>query len=163
MSRVFIGLGSNLDDPEQQVKKALAELGGLPETALLHQSSLYRSAPVGPQDQPPYINAVAELETVLPPRTLLSQLQTIESGHGRVRGGRRWGPRPLDLDILLYDDLNLNDPELVIPHPQMARRNFVLVPLLEIEPDTGIPGLGQARVLLEKLGRHGLERLSDHG
>lgn len=163
MSRVFIGLGSNLNDPEQQVRKAFVELGGLPETALLHHSSLYRSDPVGPQDQPPYINAVAELDTALPPKGLLRLLQTIETGHGRVRGGRRWGPRPLDLDILLYDNLNLNDPELVIPHPQMAKRNFVLAPLLEIEPETGIPGLGQARVLLEKLGHAGLERLSGHG
>jgi 2-amino-4-hydroxy-6-hydroxymethyldihydropteridine diphosphokinase len=163
MSRAFIGLGSNLDDPERQVRKALGELDDLPETALLHYSSLYRSAPVGPQDQPQYVNAVAELETALPPKGLLRQLQSIESGHGRVRGGRRWGPRPLDLDILLYDDLKLDDPELMIPHPQMASRNFVLAPLLEIEPESGIPGLGRARVLLEKLGHDGLERLPDHG
>jgi 2-amino-4-hydroxy-6-hydroxymethyldihydropteridine diphosphokinase len=163
MSRVFVGLGSNLDGPEQQVTRALTELGDLPDTVLVHRSSLYRSDPVGPQDQPPYINAVAELDTELPPIVLLQRLQTIESRHGRVRAGRRWGPRPLDLDILLYDDLNLDGVDLVIPHPQMANRNFVLAPLVEIEPDTGIPGLGRARVLLDKLGHGGLERLSDRG
>lgn len=162
MSRAFIGLGSNQDGPEGQVKSALAELGALPDTSLRRHSSLYRSMPVGPEGQPMYINAVAELDTALAPRVLLQALQTLERAHGRVRGGTRWGPRPLDLDILLYDDLNLNEPELVIPHPQMTLRNFVLAPLVEIDANAGIPGVGPARRALEEVGHDGLERLTGH-
>jgi 2-amino-4-hydroxy-6-hydroxymethyldihydropteridine diphosphokinase len=155
----FIGLGSNLDEPRQQVARALRELAGLPDTTLAAQSSLYRSAPMGPPDQPAYINAVARLETRLAPEALLDALQAIEARHGRVRGDERWGPRTLDLDILLYADVRIDKPRLQVPHPGLAERNFVLQPLAEIAPDLDIPGLGPLRDLLARCPPDALERL----
>lgn len=155
----FIGLGSNLDDPRQQVARALAELAGLPETTLAAQSGLYRSAPMGPPDQPAYINAVARLETRLAPEALLDALQAIEVRHARVRSGERWGPRTLDLDILLYGDARIDSPRLQVPHPGLAERNFVLQPLAEIAPDLDVPGAGPLRELLARCAPAGLERL----
>lgn len=161
MSRAYIGVGSNLDGPERQVRSALAALEGLPETRMRVRSSLYRSRPVGPPGQPDYINAVAELETTLSPHTLLDRLQFIEAGHGRARTGERWGPRPLDLDLLMYDDVQIHDARLTVPHPEMAKRNFVLGPLLEIAPGVLIPGAGRADALLAGIGIAGLERIED--
>lgn len=155
----FIGLGSNLDDPRQQVESALRELAELPDTTLAAQSGLYRSAPMGPPGQPDYINAVARLGTRLAPEALLDALQAIEARHGRVRGGERWGPRTLDLDILLYADARIDSPRLQIPHPGLVERNFVLHPLAEIAPDLDIPGAGPLRVLLARCPSAGLERL----
>lgn len=155
----FIGLGSNLDDPRQQVARALRELAELPDTTLAAQSSLYRSAPMGPPDQPAYINAVARLETRLAPEALLDALQAIEARHGRLRGDERWGPRTLDLDILLYADVRIDNPRLQVPHPGLAERNFVLQPLAEIAPDLDIPGLGPLRDLLARCPADALERL----
>lgn len=129
----WIGLGSNLDGPRQHVERALEELDTLPLTRRLAASRLYVSAPQGPADQPDYVNAVAHLTTRLSPLALLDQLQALEQRHGRVRG-RRWGPRTLDLDLLLFDDRHLALPRLTLPHPHMMQRAFVLVPLAELAP-----------------------------
>jgi 2-amino-4-hydroxy-6-hydroxymethyldihydropteridine diphosphokinase len=140
---VFVGLGSNLADPVAQVSRALDALAGLPQTRVLKKSSLYRSSPVGYLDQPDFINAVAQLETELAPRALLDALLVLEKECGRTREFLN-APRTLDMDVLLYDDLVHHEHGLTIPHPQMHRRSFVLLPLLEIAPDCFIPGIGKA-------------------
>lgn len=145
---VYVGLGSNLQNPREQVREALQELGQLPRTRLDRHSSLYRSAPLGPQDQPDYVNAVACLATELEPLPLLEALQAIEQAHGRVRE-RQWGARTLDLDILLYGDRVIDLPRLQVPHPQMHRRSFVLKPLLEIAPGLEVPGRGPVAELTQ--------------
>ncbi|MBK5932253.1 2-amino-4-hydroxy-6-hydroxymethyldihydropteridine diphosphokinase [Halochromatium salexigens] len=146
---VYIGLGANLADPRHQVEQALLELRRLPQSRLAAVSPLYRTAPVGPADQPDFINAVACLETALEPLALLSALQQIERHHGRIRTGRRWGPRTLDLDILLIADRELDVPGLRVPHPHMQTRAFVLVPLADIAPPRlDIPGQGPLDALL---------------
>jgi 2-amino-4-hydroxy-6-hydroxymethyldihydropteridine diphosphokinase len=160
VSRAFVGLGANLDDPGRHVRTAFEDLDRLPGSRVVARSSLYRSAPVGPPGQPHYINAVAELETALEPEALLDALQSIEAAHGRVRA-ERWGPRTLDLDLLLYGGREIRTPRLSVPHPEMARRNFVLAPLLEIAPHVEIPGLGPAAPIQSRLGSAGLERLSE--
>jgi 2-amino-4-hydroxy-6-hydroxymethyldihydropteridine diphosphokinase len=145
---VYIGLGSNLEGPRGQVERALEELAGLPQSRLLRHSRLYRSAPLGPEGQPDYINAVAALETALSPLDLLDELQRIETLHGRVRG-ERWGARTLDLDLLLFGEERIELPRLKVPHPEMANRAFVLIPLAEIAPaGLVIPGLGSLDRLL---------------
>jgi 2-amino-4-hydroxy-6-hydroxymethyldihydropteridine diphosphokinase len=158
----FIGLGSNLDDPETQVRAALDELGALSDCRCLQHSSLYRSIPLGPSDQPNYVNAVAMLETSLAPPKLLVALQYLEVIHRRVRG-EHWGPRTLDLDLLLYDDRIIDTPELRVPHPGLYERNFVLYPLAEIVADDVadfvIPGRGTLEVLLSRCRRSSLERI----
>jgi 2-amino-4-hydroxy-6-hydroxymethyldihydropteridine diphosphokinase len=138
-----IGLGANLNDPAAQVEYALAELDRLPGTRLLARSSLYASAPVGYVDQPDFINAVAQVETTLAPRALLAALLDIEHRHGRERSFRN-APRTLDLDLLLYGNAHFHEEGLTLPHPRMSARAFVLLPLLEIAPDTVIPGHGRA-------------------
>jgi len=138
-----IGLGANLNDPAAQVEYALAELDRLPGTRLIARSSLYASAPVGYVDQPDFINAVAQVETDLAPRALLAALLGIEHRHGRERSFRN-APRTLDLDLLLYGDAHFHEESLTLPHPRMTERGFVLLPLLEIAPDTRIPGHGRA-------------------
>ncbi len=149
--RAYIGLGSNLDDPVLQVREGLRALRRLPQTHVVAESALYRSSPLGPADQPDYVNAVAALDTELGPRVLLRSLQAVEVGHGRVRGAVRWGPRILDLDILLYGDWRLTEPSLTVPHPQMTKRAFVLVPLRQIAPEIMIPGAGRVDDLLAQL------------
>ena len=156
----FIGLGSNLEDPRSQLQHAFTELDGLPETRLVARSSLYRSAPLGYPDQPEFVNAVAEIATALTPQTLLQALLQIEHRHGRERTFRN-APRTLDLDMLLYDDTQLHEHGLTIPHPQMHLRAFVLQPLLEIAPDAGIPGMGRARQALQNCTNQMLEKLAD--
>jgi 2-amino-4-hydroxy-6-hydroxymethyldihydropteridine diphosphokinase len=157
---VYVALGANLEDPELQVRIALDDLARLPETALIAGSTLYRTAPVGPPGQPDYINAVARLSTHLPPRALLEALQAIELAHGRQRDGTRWGPRPLDLDILLYGDERIDEPGLHIPHPEMAGRAFVLVPLADVAPaGLAIPGIGTLGDLLSRCPREGIAPL----
>ncbi|WP_346796394.1 2-amino-4-hydroxy-6-hydroxymethyldihydropteridine diphosphokinase [Halomonas sp. Bachu 37] len=136
---VYIGLGSNLDDPVDQVSQALEALRHLPVTRHVSSSQLYRSRPVGPQDQPDFINAVARLETRLSPLALLDQLQALEQHHSRRRP-RRWGPRTLDLDLLLYGEQTLALPRLTLPHPEMTRRGFVLLPLQELAPNLSLQG-----------------------
>lgn len=153
----YIGLGSNLDDPRRQVETALAELGRLPRSHLKAASSLYQSRPLGPP-QPDYINAVAALETDLAPLELLDQLQSLEERHRRVRV-ERWGPRTLDLDLLLYDDQVIDQPRLQVPHPELHRRAFVLYPLAEIAPDLALPSGTPIGSLLAGHSQDGLTRL----
>ena len=155
---VFIGLGSNLEDPVQQLRQAYADLDDLPDTRVIARSSLYRSAPVGYTDQPDFVNAVAKLGTSLSPRTLLHALLEIERRHGRIRTHRN-APRTLDLDVLLYDDVRLHEEGLTIPHPQMHLRAFVLQPLLEIAPDCAIPGIGLAVKAMEQCVGQQMERM----
>jgi len=156
----FIGLGSNLENPRSQLLRAFTALGELPGTRLVAQSSLYRSAPLGNPDQPDFINAVAKIETALIPQALLQALLQIEHSHGRERTFRN-APRTLDLDILLYDDMQLHEQGLTIPHPQMHLRAFVLQPLLEIAPDASIPAVGQASRAMQDCHDQSLERLAD--
>lgn len=138
----YIGLGSNLSDPVRQVRGALTALGRLPDSCLVAVSRLYRNPPMGPAEQPDYVNAVARLDTRLSPRALLQALLAIEEAQGRVRGTERWGPRTLDLDLLVYGALELREPGLVVPHPGVPERSFVLYPLHEIAPELHIPGMG---------------------
>ena len=154
----FVGLGANLADPRKQVDQALAALERLPDCRLLARSRCYRTRPVGPQDQPAFVNAVAALETQLNPLGLLAALQAIEQAQGRRRDGERWGPRTLDLDLLLFGDQRLQLPTLQVPHPRMAERAFVLVPLCDLLPRLGllsetfeIPGAGRLEACLARL------------
>jgi 2-amino-4-hydroxy-6-hydroxymethyldihydropteridine diphosphokinase len=156
----FIGLGSNLEDPRSQLLRAFIELGELPDTSLIARSSLYRSAPMGYTDQPEFVNAVAKIATALTPQALLQALLEIEHRHGRERIFRN-GPRTLDLDVLLYDDIQLHEHGLTIPHPQLRLRPFVLQPLLEIEPGCNIPALGAAQQVLKACHAPVLEKLAD--
>lgn len=155
----YIGLGSNLATPKEQLKSARMAIDALDETAELKFSSLYRSPPMGPQDQPDYVNAVMAIKTALSPIKLLRNLQKIESDQGRVRKGEQWGPRTLDLDILLYSSDVINIPDLIVPHYGMAVRAFVLYPLLEIAPDLIIPELGAVKDCVDKCPLGGLERM----
>jgi 2-amino-4-hydroxy-6-hydroxymethyldihydropteridine diphosphokinase len=148
--QAFVGLGSNLQDPAQQVRAALAALSTLPGTQVARHSGLYRSKPVGYAEQPDFVNAVAELRTQLQPAPLLQELLRLEQRHGRVRGVRN-GPRTLDLDLLLYEARELNEPELTLPHPRMHSRAFVLLPLAEIAPQASIPGRGRVADLVQTL------------
>ena len=157
---VYIGIGSNLLHPVEQVRQALANLAAMPGSHLLRHSPLYRSTPMGPVDQPDYINAVAVLATTLTPLDLLDALQKIEQRQGRVRGGQRWGPRTLDLDILLYGEQQIVTDRLTVPHPGLGERNFVLYPLADVADDKlYIPGLGLLGQLIRACSRQGLELL----
>jgi 2-amino-4-hydroxy-6-hydroxymethyldihydropteridine diphosphokinase len=156
----YIGLGSNLEDPQNQLHRAFADIDKLPDTRVDARSSLYRSSPIGLLDQPDFVNAVAKIATGLTPQALLQALLRIEHQHGRERTVRN-APRTLDLDVLLYDELQLHEHGLTIPHPQMHLRAFVLQPLLEIAPDIGIPGVGQARQALQACRGQDLERIAD--
>ena len=139
MSTVYLSLGSNMHNPPAQLKAAVASLSLLPHTRVLRLSPLYSSKPWGKTDQPDFLNLVAEIETTLPPESLLDHLKQIEAAQGRTPG-ERWGPRPVDLDILLYDKLELNTPTLTIPHPRMWERAFVLRPLPDLAPALLAPG-----------------------
>ena len=134
MTTAYVGIGSNLNDPRAQVLQAFTELDGLPHTRVVKKSSLYRTAPMGHAAQPDFVNAVAEIETGLPAERLLAELQAVETRHGRQRSFAN-APRTLDLDVLLYGDLQMRSPSLTIPHPRMHERAFVLKPLLEIAPE----------------------------
>jgi 2-amino-4-hydroxy-6-hydroxymethyldihydropteridine diphosphokinase len=159
---VYIGLGSNLADPRAQVEQGIGELAALDGARLLACSALYASAPVGPPGQPDYVNAVVALESRRSPADLLAALQGIERRHGRRRDGARWGPRTLDLDILLYGRLETVVPGLVLPHPQIRHRAFVLVPLADIAPlDLPVPGQGVLGELLRVCPMQGVARLAD--
>lgn len=150
MSLVYIGLGANLDQPQQQLKQAFIELAQLPSSSLLSYSSLYSSKPVGPQDQPDFVNAVALLKTDLQPIELLDALQQLEQEHGRIRK-RHWGERTLDLDILLIDNMVINSKRLIVPHPYAQQRSFVLYPLYEISPELRFPDGKSLEQLLSAL------------
>ncbi|MBB2493452.1 2-amino-4-hydroxy-6-hydroxymethyldihydropteridine diphosphokinase [Aquipseudomonas ullengensis] len=159
MERVYIGLGSNLAEPLQQLRAALAALAALPGSQLAGVSSFYASDPLGPPDQPRYVNAVAALDTRLQPLELLDALQTIEREQGRVRKAERWGPRTLDLDILLFGQRCLAEERLVVPHYHMHARAFVLYPLAEIAADLLLPDGRPLSELLAACPFAGLERL----
>jgi 2-amino-4-hydroxy-6-hydroxymethyldihydropteridine diphosphokinase len=134
----FIGLGSNLEDPTAQLALAVSELAQLPQTTLVAQSAFYASRPVGPQDQPDFVNGAAWLRTGLTAHELLDHLQAIEQAHGRERV-RHWGPRTLDLDLLVFGERTLSDDRLTVPHPELPNRDFVLQPLLDLKPDLVLP------------------------
>ncbi len=157
----YVGLGSNLGDPVDQIRRALAALARLPQTRLTAASNLYTTAPIGPQDQPDYINAAARLETRLAPQDLLAALLGCEAAQGRRRDGTRWGPRILDLDLLLYGDTELDLPGLRLPHPEIRHRAFVLIPLGQIAPPgLHIPGQGTLADLLVACPAAGVAPLS---
>ncbi|WP_038150407.1 2-amino-4-hydroxy-6-hydroxymethyldihydropteridine diphosphokinase [Thiomicrorhabdus chilensis] len=147
---VYIGLGSNLQDPASQIEQSFQTLDQLSQTRLVKHSRLYSSKPLGPQDQPDFVNAVCLIETELDPQTLLAALQEIEHNQGRIKK-RRWGERNIDLDILLYADQKLQTQTLTIPHPEIAQRDFVLLPLAEITPGLLIPELGPVEDLISQL------------
>lgn len=157
-TRAFIALGSNLQDPRMQVTRAFELLSKLPATRLSRQSSLYRTAPVGYDNQPDFINAAAEVTTELSALELLRALLALEADFGRERPFPN-APRVLDLDLLLYDDLVMQTPELTLPHPRMHERGFVLYPLAEIAPDVEIPGKGRVADLLTACADQGVERI----
>ncbi|AFI45537.1 2-amino-4-hydroxy-6-hydroxymethyldihydropteridine diphosphokinase [Pasteurella multocida subsp. multocida] len=158
MKSVYIALGSNLQTPIAQLEAALAALANLPTTQLIHVSSFYQSKPLGPQDQPDYVNAVAHLRTTLPPLTLLDHLQQIENTQGRVRL-RRWGERTLDLDILLYEHVVCQTERLTLPHYDMTNREFVIVPLFEIAPDLCLPSGQSLLELMKKFEDHQMQKI----
>jgi len=158
--RVYIGLGSNLEQPQQQILTAIKDIKAIAGVTLVAQSSLYHSPPMGPQDQPDYINAVVAVETELAPLALLDALQSIEQSHGRVRK-RHWGERTLDLDILLVDDRVINETRLSVPHPGIAERAFVVYPLAEIAPDLTIPGKGKLSDIQTQCPLDGLKQVEE--
>lgn len=155
----FVGVGSNLEDPPKQVVCAILELSRIPNTEYVAQSSLYASPPMGPPGQPDYINAVVRLSTSLKPLALLDVLHAIERAHGRVRGAEHWGPRTLDLDLLLYGDQRIEAERLTVPHPGLHERAFVLYPLQEIADGLDIPGRGGLHELVQRCPRGALRRL----
>lgn len=161
MTLAYVGLGSNLDQPAEQIAKALAGLACLPMTHLLRRSSLYRSPPWGYADQPDFINAVAEIDTLLNPTDLLAELLTLEKHLGRLRDGPRWGPRRIDLDLLVHGDQPLASDTLQVPHPRIAERAFVLMPLIELVPDFELAGMGCASQLLERIASSDCTRIAD--
>lgn len=156
MYSAYVGLGANLGDPAVQLRAALDAIAALDGTRLVATSRFYRSAPMGPPDQPDYCNAVCRIETLLSPRTLLDALIDIERSAGRIRGSERWGPRRLDLDLLHVEGCEVDEPGLHLPHPGIASRNFVLVPLAELSPTLEIPGLGAVHAHAQRAGTQGL-------
>ncbi|NII11823.1 2-amino-4-hydroxy-6-hydroxymethyldihydropteridine diphosphokinase [Oleiagrimonas sp. C23AA] len=161
MTATYIGLGSNLGDSVAQVRAALAALDALPQTALVRHSRLYLTPPWGVTEQPAFINAVAELDTRLDAPALLQALLEIERRAGRVRDGERWGPRILDLDLLLHGDGPYRAEHLEVPHPRMAERAFVLLPLVEIAPGLELPGIGRISEALDRLDAGDCKVLED--
>jgi 2-amino-4-hydroxy-6-hydroxymethyldihydropteridine diphosphokinase len=156
----YVGLGSNLNNPAEQVALALRELESLPDTRLVAVSGLYSNPPMGPQDQPDYVNAVAGLLTRKAPTELLVLLQSLEQQLGRVRSeGDRWGPRVIDLDLLVYGRSQISVPGLNLPHPGILERNFVLFPLRDIAPSLKVPGQGVVGVLAQQMGAAGLRQI----
>jgi 2-amino-4-hydroxy-6-hydroxymethyldihydropteridine diphosphokinase len=146
ITRAFVGLGSNLGDREATIRAALSRLDGV-----LAVSALRETDPVGFEDQPRFLNGVAALETELPPRALLDRLLEVERSLGRTRDGPRFGPRTIDLDLLVYGELELAEPGLTLPHPRLHERRFALEPLAELAPDLVVPGRGPVRDLLAGL------------
>lgn len=157
----YIGIGSNQQDPIKQAQQAIEALKLLPSSEIIKCSSLYCSTPMGPQDQPDYINAVVAIETQLNPIALLDALQAIEQNQGRVRKDNRWGPRTLDLDIILYDNQTIDSERLVIPHYGMHEREFVLYPLLEITPQLTLPNGTHLSHLISLCDKNGLTTISE--
>ncbi|WP_407552080.1 2-amino-4-hydroxy-6-hydroxymethyldihydropteridine diphosphokinase [Vibrio parahaemolyticus] len=156
MITAYIAVGSNLADPVSQAQQAIEALKTLPNSEFVHASSLYSSTPMGPQNQPDYINAVVAIKTNLTPLELLDCTQAIEQEQGRVRKDERWGPRTLDLDIVLYGNEVINSERLIVPHYGMREREFVLYPLAEIAPSLQLPDGTEVSELLEQVDRNGL-------
>lgn len=157
MAVVYIGLGSNLSDPHKQIQLAVKALTGIKCTELRNVSSLYFSRPMGPQDQPDYMNAVAEISTQLAPLALLDELQTIENSAGRVRKENRWGARILDLDILLFNNEEINNERLTVPHYGLELREFVVMPLAEMSPELILPNGKSILSLCQNIESNGLK------
>lgn len=160
MTPFYLGLGSNQDEPAMQLQRAIEALRTLPDSRLTGVSSLYVSAPISPVRQPDFLNAAVRMETKLLPTALLSLLKGIEAHQGRERTSQRWGPRSLDIDLLLYGGLCIDTPELRLPHPELARRAFVLLPLNELEPALEIPGIGALAELLPQVRDQRIHKLN---
>lgn len=156
----YIGLGSNLQKPARQIEDALGLVSEIPNTRLIKASSLYRSSPYGGVEQPDFVNSVASLLTRLTAKELLAALHGVEHRQGRERDETRWGPRVLDLDLLVYSGQVIDEPELSVPHPGIAERNFVLLPLGEIAPDLVIPGLGRVAGIPVNMDEPGISRIT---
>ena len=146
---VYIGLGSNIEQPYRQITEAIAALHALPETRVKKDSGYYKSRPMGPKDQPDYVNAVVEIETAIGADELLEHCQRIEKQQGRIKL-RRWGERSIDLDILLYGDAQIQSDDLTVPHPGICLRDFVFLPLLKLDPCITVPGKGLLRDVAEQ-------------
>lgn len=159
--QAFVALGSNQGDPQRQVREAVQALGRLPRTRVLQRSPLYQTPPWGLKEQPDFVNAVAELDTGLTPLELLRSLLSIERAAGRHREGPRWGPRVLDLDLLTYGDHVRDEPGLTLPHPRIAERAFVLLPLADLAPGLEIPGQGRVADLLAAIDHDDCLRLPE--
>ncbi|MGH8274907.1 MAG: 2-amino-4-hydroxy-6-hydroxymethyldihydropteridine diphosphokinase [Gammaproteobacteria bacterium] len=160
MTTAWIGLGGNVGEPEKELVRAFIELNELPDTELRARSHLYRTKPWGSVPQADFVNAVARLETGLEAEALLDELLAIETRHGRKRR-ERWGPRILDLDLLLYGEKHIVAERLEVPHPRIAERAFVLVPLAELAPEVEVPGAGRVSELLARVDRGGVTPLAD--
>ena len=156
---IYIGLGSNIEQPYLQIKNALSALDNLPETKVLSNSGYFKSKPMGPEDQPDYVNAVVELQTTMHAAELLAHCQTIERQQGRIKK-RHWGERTIDLDILLYAGDNIESDDLTVPHPGICQRDFVYLPLLKLNPEIEIPGKGLLRDMVQSAGTQTLKNLN---
>ena len=159
--KAWLGLGSNQQQPMDQLTEALGRLAETKGIGILRTSSFYRTPPWGDEQQDDFINAVVQIETSLEPLNLLGELKTIENLMGRKRSGRRWGPRLIDIDLLLYGDQQLYMDELEVPHPRMHERAFVLIPLAELDPELDIPGRGSVENLLQQVDCSGIKRLEN--
>jgi 2-amino-4-hydroxy-6-hydroxymethyldihydropteridine diphosphokinase len=158
-----VALGSNLSDPPSQIERALVALGSLPGSMLVLRSGLWRSRPLGPQDQPEFVNAAAGLVTQKEARAFLADLQRLERQLGKTEPAVRWGPRVIDLDLLAFADRVADEPGLTLPHPGLHQRNFVLYPLAEIAADLWVPGLARVGRLRDRVSPAGIERLAARG
>ena len=157
--RAYIGIGSNLDNPVAQVLEAVEEMEMIPDTILVARSSLYSGKPMGPEEQPDYVNAVVSLDTLLSADELYRALVSIEDLQGRTREGEKWGPRIIDLDLLLYGNTTIDTDTLTVPHPGMHERDFVIIPLEEIAGNVKIPGRGFLYSLINQCKSHSLKKL----
>ena len=160
MAIVFLGLGSNLGDKSGNIREAVVRLSDIPTIHVAKVSSLYETAPVGVEDQPDFLNAVAQVETDLPPLELLQIIMKIEKDMGRVRN-LRWGPRVIDIDILIYDEIRMDTEELILPHPRMMERAFVLAPLAEIAPELRLPSGKTSEQALSDLPDQKVRKISE--
>ena len=159
--KAWLGLGSNQQQPMDQLTEAISRLAETKGIGILRTSSFYRTPPWGDEQQDDFINAVVQIETSLEPFSLLGELKTIENLMGRKRSGRRWGPRLIDIDLLLYGDQQLHMDELEVPHSRMHERAFVLIPLAELDPELDIPGRGSVENLLQQIDCSGIKRLEN--
>jgi 2-amino-4-hydroxy-6-hydroxymethyldihydropteridine diphosphokinase len=156
----YVALGSNLDDPSVQVARAFTALAGLRGSRMVARSSLYRSPPFGPVAQPDFVNAVAGMLTTLDAATMLAELKALEERLGRDRPVVRWGPRLIDLDLLVHGTTRIDEPQIQVPHPGIADRAFVLTPLAEVAPDIDVPGVGRVRTLAARVDEAGMSRIA---